>query len=178
MVNWLLGTPSPMHSFTFQGEQWSSSSLSPLSPWASPSLFSSSLHSPSPSLILGRLQSLRWPWTDSPPIIKAMHGLWQVLNLSYYQSFTICSLNIWVSYFVWPTFHNLDGQVQTFCRNASLHCVAFPRIQVWCHCFQPDKVIKDDQSAKMSFENKLPGHKDVLMTRERFSRDKCGGIQV
>ena len=39
-------------------------------------------------------------------------------------------------------------------------------------------MIKDDQSAKMSFENKLPGHKDVLMTRERFSRDKCGGIQV
>ena len=30
----------------------------------------------------------------------------------------------------------------------------------------------------MSFENKLPGHKDVLMTRERFSRDRCGGIQV
>ena len=41
-----------------------------------------------------------------------------------------------------------------------------------------DKDDTNDQSAKMSFENKLPGHKDVLMTRERFSRDKCGGIQV
>ena len=41
-----------------------------------------------------------------------------------------------------------------------------------------DKDDTNDQSAKMPFENKLPGHKDVLMTRERFSRDQCGGIQV
>ena len=42
-----------------------------------------------------------------------------------------------------------------------------------------DKDDTNEQSAKMPpFENKLLGHKDVLMTRERFSRDKCGGIQV